>query len=348
MRGRASPTGLPLLLAVLVAACGPGLASPSDVPRTAALPLSPAIRTVGADQVMPLPNGPTAFAMIRSLLTQATRSIHLEMYEFQREDLAALIVQASARGVAVTAIMDPSERGSRALWSELEQSGIRVIAFPVEARSIDHVKLLIVDTERAVLGGINWGRHSEENHDYDVLVLGPVVQNLERVFEADLALAGRPAVMRAPQPDPMVQVLVTRPGEGIRSAVLDAIAAARRTIDVEMFVLSDPLVLDSLAAAARRQLAVRVLLEASQPQNAQAAVELSRAGARVRFFRGRSGAKLHAKAGVFDAAIVLFGSCNWTRSGFSRNHELDLLIPDVGVAAVFLQQLESDWRASAA
>src|SRR5438067_1760 len=114
--------------------------------------------------------------------------------------------------------------------AELEQAGVRVLAFPVERTTIDHVKLLIVDGVRAIVGGINWGTHSPLNHDFDVLATGPVVANLERVFQQDLALAGEPALIAAPSLDRRVQVLVTRPGDGIRSAAVSAVAAARHTI----------------------------------------------------------------------------------------------------------------------
>lgn len=347
MRGLARRLGLLLLVVSLVTSCGPGRASlPQQTTTTRLMAQPPAAVDVGEDRITPLPDGPTTFGTIRALLAAATRSIHLEMYEFQREDLAALIVKARERGVVTTAIMDPSEQSSRPIWSRLEQSGIRVLAFPIEPQSIDHVKLLIVDASRAVVGGINWGRHSEANRDYDVLVSGTVVSNLERVFEEDLALIGQPSVVSSPQPDPTVRILVTRPGMDIQSAVLDAIATTRHTIDVEMYVLSDQVTIEALASAARRGLSVRVLLDETQPQNGQTIRDLSAAGARARFFRAQAGEKLHAKLGIFDRTTVVFGSCNWSRSGFRRNHELDLLIASAAIAAVFTKSLQADWEDS--
>ena len=49
-----------------------------------------------------------------------------------------------------------------------------------------------------------------------MLATGPVVDNLERVFKQDLALAGEPAGIPSPSADRLVQVLTTHPGEGIR------------------------------------------------------------------------------------------------------------------------------------
>ena len=349
MYGPARHLLAPLLLALTVASCAPGRTaiSPSGgqllPPPAVSLPL-----VAGPNRLWPLPDGPDAFAAIRQELKAARHSIELEMYEFQRPDLAGIILDDFARGVAVTALMDPSERSSRAIWAQLQQAGIPVIAFPIEPRTIDHVKLLIVDSERAIVGGINWGRSSPLNHDFDVLAAGPVVANLARVFAQDLAIAGRPRVVPLAQPDAAIQVLVTRPGDAIRNAALALIDGARRSVVMEMFDLSDRLVLDSLSGARRRGVAIRVLLEPTQAQNIDATALLRAAGAETRFFTPVAGELLHAKLAIVDGATVLFGSCNWTRSGFSRNHELDLLIRDATLAEVFLARADQDWATMSA
>src|SRR5438309_10220155 len=131
MYGPARRLRLPLLLALLAASCAPGRTPSASI---AALALPPAVvatpLTMGADQLVPLPDGPSAFAAITEALHQARRSIEVELYEFQRLDLAALLLDARDRGVTVTAIDDPSERSSRTVWGELEQGGVHVLAFP--------------------------------------------------------------------------------------------------------------------------------------------------------------------------------------------------------------------------
>jgi len=326
----------------VLAGCGPG----SAVPRAAAPSTgAPPDIILGPDTLLPLPDGPTAFAAIRALLAHAGAEIDLEMYEFQRPDLEAQLLSAHRRQVAVTAIIDPSERQSQAAWSDLQAAGIRVLAFPVEARSIDHVKLLIVDRHQAIVGGINWGRHSEANRDYDVLVEGPAVTNLERVFDQDRTLAGDPVALTPAVADPSIRVVATRPATEIRDAVLAAVAGARRTIDVEMYVLSDGLVIDALVQAAARGVQVRVLLDPEQPQNLQAVSVLAASSIEARLYHAPPHTKLHAKLGIFDRAIVIFGSCNWSRFGFTRNHELDLVIQDAQLATVFEARVDQDWAA---
>jgi phosphatidylserine/phosphatidylglycerophosphate/cardiolipin synthase-like enzyme len=116
-----------LLLALLAASCAPG-----RTPSPAALAIPPMLAApivTGSDRLVPLPDGPTAFSAIVDGLRHARQSIDLELYEFQRLDLAALLLDAHDRGVAVTAIEDPSERSSRTVWAQLEQGGVRVVPF---------------------------------------------------------------------------------------------------------------------------------------------------------------------------------------------------------------------------
>ncbi len=345
--GSGRRVGSAIGLVVLLGACGPGRVDaidPGASPRPAPVATVPGV-AAGDDRLVPLPDGPSAFSAIRALLLGAQTDIEVEMYEFQRADLKRLLVQAQHRQVTVTAIMDPSERQSQASWADLEAAGVRVLAFPIETRSIDHVKLLIVDRRIAIVGGINWGRHSELNRDYDLLAEGPVAANLERIFDQDRTLAGDPVALPPAVPDALVRVVATRPGHDIRDAVLSAIAGARRTIDVEMYVLSDPLVLDELRQAAARGLRVRVLLDPGQLQNLQSLATLQAASVQARLYHAPPGTKLHAKLGIFDQTLVVFGSCNWSRSGFTRNHELDLVIQDAKLAAAFGARLDQDWAA---
>jgi phosphatidylserine/phosphatidylglycerophosphate/cardiolipin synthase-like enzyme len=155
--GPARPLRLPLLLALLATSCAPGRTTPATIPPRVVPPLVAGPVVAGSDQLIPLLDGPAAFDAIADQLRRAQHSIDLELYEFQRADLAGLVLDARQRGVTVTAIKDPSERSSRTTWAQLEQGGIRVVAFPLERLTIDHVKLLIVDGVRAIVGGINWG-----------------------------------------------------------------------------------------------------------------------------------------------------------------------------------------------
>jgi len=350
---RISPTWLwrcgvgVIAAAVLVVGCSQIRAS--ALPTTVAAPLlgpAPPVM-VGADQVSLLRSGPATFARLGSLIDGVRLSIHVEIYEFGQRPLADGLVAAHRRGVAVTVIDDPSELSSVATAAQLRTTGIDVVDYPVRKEMIDHVKLLVVDSTVAVVGGINWGVRSPANHDYDAEVRGPVVRNLDRIFARDLVTCGRDAPVPDAVGDASIDVAATLPGAEIRPLALGLIDGALHTLDLELFVLTDTGVVHALEAAALRGVAVRVLLDPSQPSSDASYAALRGAGIPVRWYRSR-GELLHAKAIVADGRSVLFGSANWSGGGFARNHELDIeLVAAPVVADEMLAQMRLDWAASA-
>ncbi len=343
--------GVTLLCAALATAgCG-GLHATPVAPGRAATEaplLAPAAPIVdGADVVTVLRSGEPTFAELRRLIEQARTAVEVEVYEFGRPDLVAAVTTAHDRGVTVTVIADPSEPATAATAQVLRAHGVDVVDYPVRARMIDHVKLLVVDGATAVVGGINWGVGSYANHDFDVEVRGPAVANLDRVFVRDVVTCGRVQVVPAQRVDGAVAVGATLPGAEILPMVLGAIAAARHTLDVAMYTLTDAEVVGAMEAALARGVAVRVLLDPSERPSDPSADSLRAHGVAVRLYRS-SGEKLHAKTAIVDGSTVVLGSANWTVSGFQHNHELDVSIPgDSRIAASFEEQYRSDWAASA-
>jgi cardiolipin synthase A/B len=336
------------LAAAVLSSCAAAPSATAGGPPPTRLPLlAPAPATAaGRDTVTVLRSGELTFAELDRLVGSAHRSLDVEVYEFGRTDLAAALVAARGRGVAVTVIDDPSESASSSTALSLRANAVDVADYPIRARMIDHVKLLVVDRQVAVVGGINWGAGSAANHDFDVEVRGPAVANLERVFARDLVTCGRPQVVPPGLADPSILVAATLPGAEILPMVLGVIGSARRTLDVAMYTLTDAAVVQAMEAAFARHVAVRVLLDPSERASDPSAASLRAHGVAVRLYRS-SGEKLHAKAAIADGATVVLGSANWTVSGFEHNHELDVSIPDGAmVAAAFEQQFDSDWSAS--
>jgi cardiolipin synthase A/B len=324
------------VLACLLGACGTGVSAGS--PAASALPYpstaGPTVR-VGSDTVRILPRGSTAFPVILSLIAGATRSVDAEMYEFGRDDIAAALLDARRRGVAVTVIVDPSVAATRATAARLRAAGLDVLDYPVRKQMIDHVKLLIVDRAVAVVGGINWGATSDRNHDVDAQITGPAAVNLERVFAGDLVAAGRAVSVPAPVDDAQVLVAATLPGADIRPLVMELIDSARSSLDLELFVLTDTGVVHAIEAAAARGVAVRVMLDPGQRPSDASAASLTAAGVALRRYR-TAGEKLHAKLGVADGRTAIFG------------HEVDVEILDApAVAALLTRMVDADWTASA-
>lgn len=327
-----------LLLAGCVLACS------GPLPRTPA-PVAQVVAGSGRSEPVRLWQDASIFALIGDLIASAHRRILVEVYELGRAGLIVSLGSRTAAGVDVRVITDPTVAASRRAARSLEGLGVAERAYPVDdgRHQIDHVKLLVADGE-AVVGGMNWGAHSDRNHDYVLETRLPVeIEQLVRIFEQDWALAGgRPA----PLSPARSEVAQTAPGDEIRMMLNTALGAARQHVLAEVFTLTDPEVIAELAAAHARGVTVRVLLDPNQPYNRRAYDVLRSSGVEVRWYPIPRGALLHAKIGLFDGVLVL-GSANWTLSGLGVNHELDIETQDPHAVAAYRSRFNSDWSGSA-
>ena len=328
-----------LLLAVCLLACSgpPPEAPPASVAQAAA--------GSGRPEPVRLWQDASIFSLIGERIASAQRRILVEVYELGRAGLIVALGSRKAAGADVRVITDPTVAASRRSAESLDRLGVAEHAYPVDdgRHQIDHVKLLIADGE-AVVGGMNWGAHSDRNHDYVLETSLPAeVARLVRIFEQDWALAGgRPAPLAVVTGE----IAQTAPGAEIRAMLEGALSAARHQVLAEVFTLTDPQVIAQLAAAHRRGVTVRVLLDPNQPYNRRGYEILKSSGVEVRWYPIPRGALLHAKIGLFDGLLVL-GSANWTWSGLEVNHELDIETQDPHAVAAYGSRFSSDWLRSA-
>jgi len=285
------------------------------------------------------------FALVANLITQARRRVMVEMYELGRDEIVSSLGQARGRGVAVRVLTDPTVTASRASGARLDALRVSERVYPVDdgRHQIDHVKLLIADDQVAI-GGMNWGRRSERNHDYVLQTrVAEDVARLSAIFEQDWALAGgHPQPLTALAGD----VGQTAPTTEIRTMLQGELSAARRRILAEIYTLTDPDVIAMLAIAHRRGVDVRVILDPNQEYNLHAFALLRAAFVPVRWYPVPRGILLHAKIGLFDGELLL-GSANWTLSGLGVNHELDIKTRDPYALGEYGSRFESDWSRSA-
>jgi len=284
------------------------------------------------------------FTLVRDLIASAKQRVMVEMYELGRDDLVEALGAARAAGIEVRVIIDPTVKPSRAAAARLRGLDVSVRAYQVDdnRHQIDHVKLLVADDDGAV-GGMNWGRHSDRNHDYVLETrIAAEVARLTRIFDQDWVLAGG-----HPSPLPMFvgTVAQTAPGGEIRSMIEGALNGAMHVVLAEVYTLTDPALIAELVMAHDRGVEVRVVLDPNQAYNLHAFVVLRAGGVEVRWYPVPRGVLLHAKIGLFDAELVL-GSANWTLSGLGVNHELDIETSDPRAVQQYAARFDADWARS--
>jgi cardiolipin synthase len=327
------------IFCLIVVLCLLGCSGPAPVAPV------PVLAGSGPEEPVRLWSDAGIFVLVRGLIGSAHRRVLVEMYELGRTDVVKALGVATARGINVRVITDPTVAASRRSSVKLDRLGVPERVYPVDDRGhqIDHVKLLIADGE-AIVGGMNWGAHSDRNHDY-VLETGvqAEIDRLVRIFDQDWSLAaGQPAPLASARGE----IAQTAPGEEIRWMLERALGQARQRVLAEVYTLTDPELIAGLSAANRRGATVRVLLDPNQPYNRHGYEVLRAAGVEVRWYPIPKGALLHAKIGLFDGELVL-GSANWTLSGLGVNHELDIETGDPRAVAAYASRFDADWSLSA-
>jgi phosphatidylserine/phosphatidylglycerophosphate/cardiolipin synthase-like enzyme len=128
--------------------------------------------------------------------------------------------------------------------------------------------------------------------------------------------------------------------------VLDEIEAARCTLDLNMYMLTDEPVFEALTAAIERGVAVRVILE-QHPfgmfgDQQEAFDRLEDAGAQVQWEPKRF-QFTHAKYLIVDAHVALIMNQNFTGSAFNSNREFGVTTTSPSEVDQIRDIFEADW-----
>ena len=133
------------------------------------------------------------------------------------------------------------------------------------------------------------------------------------------------------------------PSDGRRlDCVLRRLAAARRTLDVCVFVLTCPDLSGALLAASRRGVRVRVVLdqEMSTCTGSQLAA-LRRCGVPV--FVKPPPFLMHHKFAVIDGEVLVCGSFNWTRQAALGNNEDVIITNNPALVRPYIGEFKKLW-----
>jgi len=325
-------------------------------------------------------DGGNVLEACRTLITEARRSIDVEMYIWAEDEtgieIAELLGAAVARGVNVRVLYDAvgSWEGTYHL-QELRARGAEVVAFhPVgpfafrgNPNSRNHRKLLIADDTVAVVGSQNFANEYDTLRipggfrDVGVGLSGPVVEDLARDFrrvfrrETGKALPPPHAPRTGFEPpamlgEPASVQMVSGVKRGERGAMRALYLTILRQAVTEIVLLNAYFVpslklIGAFVRAARRGVRVVLVLPGeSDVVLAQAAMRFTYGpllAAGVEIWE-RQHRVLHAKAVVVDRAIAVVGSANLDARSFVHNLELNVNVHDSELSARLLASMEKD------
>lgn len=120
-------------------------------------------------------------------------------------------------------------------------------------------------------------------------------------------------------------------------------SAARGSVDVCVFTITDNRIAEAIEKAHRRRVQIRIITDDDKSMDAGSDVErLQRQGIPLRMDRTEH--HMHHKFAIFDKAQLLNGSYNWTRSAALHNEENFLITSDSGLLKEYSRMFEKLWR----
>lgn len=320
---------------------------------------------------------PAMFAAMRAART----SINLEYYilEDVMSDgmhLSDLLVSKRRQGVAVNVIYDSFGSGAtpRDFFRRLRDAGVQIVDYnplnPVTFNFRDHRKILVVDGEKAIVGGINLstsyqtlagsggagGKPAPYWRDTDLQIEGPVVSQLQDLFFKHWQQQKGPALDRqqyypavAPKGHEVIRIVGSSPDDQepqFYVTLLSAIRNAEKNVwlSAAYFVPTDQEEQD-LIAAARRGIDVRLLLPSDSDSKMALAVGRSHYGylleAGVKIYEVQNEV-LHSKSASIDGVWTAIGSSNFDPRSVVFNDEVDAIVLGSGTATEFERMFQMD------
>ena len=333
-----------------------------------------------------LRDGAHTFPAMFSAIHGAKHYLYLEYYIFEDvrcngEQLSDVLIAKAQEGVQIQVIYDGigSITTPADFFTKLQAAGIQVVQFnppnPLHAgghfslNDRDHRKMLIADGNLVIVGGVNLSSTyqsapgasltpSQQDvwHDTDLAISGPVVVQLEKLFQEHWREQnGPPAASPPPTPAPgadgseVVRIIGSAP-KRLKSryyvTVLSAIRNAEKNIWMtQAYFAPTHREKEDLIHAARRGVDVRLLLPSHSDSSPALHVQhshyeaLLRSGVKI---YERNDGILHSKTMVVDGVWSITGSSNFDYRSVLFNDEVDAVVIGKNTGEQLANLFESD------
>lgn len=259
-----------------------------------------------------------------SAINHAKHNIDLVMYGFTDRTLRSALLRAKTRGVQVRIILEKHPYLSE---DENHHADNIFKAHHISVHpgnhlvDLTHQKTLIIDNKSAWIMTLNFTYSAfTKQRNFAVLVTSPEdIHEIESLFNADWQQE-KPSLNKPPR-------LIWSPINA-RQTITQLIQNAKSSLKVYALNLSDYQTIGNLANAAKRGVAVSVILSTQSLKNA---------AGRLRYLKKRhvkiyrvSHPQIHAKMLLADIHMpdekAYLGSANLTKESLDNNRELGLII----------------------
>ncbi|GMG93815.1 cardiolipin synthase [Cupriavidus metallidurans] len=341
-----------------------------------ALPRLTGMPCLGNNDVRLLVNGEATFQAIFAAIDAATQVVVVQFFIVHDDELGLelqrRLCERAKAGVRVYFLYDSigCHALGRAYLRALEEAGVNVRSFATHPGFVNrfqlnfrnHRKLVIVDGERAFVGGHNVGNEYLGRRpplapwrDTHIEIRGAVVLELQMTFAEDWYWAAHEVpYLLLPPPrrfgDMVCQIVPSGPADAQETCSLffvEAIQAARKRIWITSpYFVPDEAVSAMLRLAVLRGVDVRILIPARPDHyvvyGASTIYAHQAVCAGVKVFRYQPGF-LHQKVILIDDDAAAVGTANLDNRSFRLNFEMMVMTAHPEFAASVAEMLEADF-----
>jgi phosphatidylserine/phosphatidylglycerophosphate/cardiolipin synthase-like enzyme len=263
---------------------------------------------------------------IYNLLSSATKTIDMTMYELTDTQVTTILTTAASKGITVRVILDQNneKKSNTTAYNTLIAGKVQVHwANPVYA--VTHQKTITVDSATSAIMTLNLVTEDyPTTRDFAVITDDAAdIAAIETTFAADFT--------NASITPPTGDNLVWSPTNS-RTAILGVINNATKSLLIAQEEMSDAGVESAIEAALKRGVAVTLVQENMTGSYTAILQTYKSDGAKVATYSSRTGYYIHAKAFLADyntaQASLFLGSENCTAASLNSNRELGLIFND--------------------
>ncbi|MEJ5229090.1 MAG: phospholipase D-like domain-containing protein [Pseudothermotoga sp.] len=254
-------------------------------------------------------------------IESAQHTISLCTFTIDEPEIVMALENAVRRGVKVRVISESPLINSQ-------------IPAKIDAESsLFHMKVIVMDEKVLLLGSANFTVHSlfQSFNDFLILEDSDIASAFQYFFD-DL-WEGRSTGLTLNHPKIFITNLF------IADTVLKELSKAKKTLDVAMYALTHPQVWATIKILSSRGVRVRVLIDEWFFRNSDLS-KLPFGGMDLRVIKDFT---LHSKLFIIDRQAVLTGSANATKSGYTSNAEMLVVIKDKNITRQYNEYFERLW-----
>ncbi len=275
-------------------------------------------------------------------INSATDSIDVALYGINEQmTIVNALKSAKKRGVKVRVVADYSDNTEKIY----PYSKIFIDDFNAKTdsnKTLMHNKFIIFDNKKVLTGSMNFSSSGSGGYNSNIAAIinsAKVARfykdEFNQMFDGKFS-AKKEEIKKSKVKFDKTEILVYfSPKDNVfENGILPLIQNAKKKIYVSAFYLTDKKLINELINAKKRNVEIFVLMDSLGAMNFKDRINILKE-AKIPVKAENWGGKNHEKTIMIDDEYLIFGSCNFTKSGFYKNDENVLIIKNPDIASFY-------------